>query len=234
MLTITILTLFPDMFKGPFDQSIIKRAQTNSILAISYVNLRDFAPDSYKTVDEHPYGGGHGMVLRVDIVDRALQSIKKTHPKAPTILLDPQGKQYSQSIATRLSLETDLIFICAHYEGIDERIRALADEEISIGDYILTGGELPTMVLVDSITRLLPGTLKKTIATTDESFTEQLLEYPHYTRPETYKGVAVPQILLSGNHREIAKWRKEQSRIRTMERRPDLLKKGPIKKRGQS
>lgn len=225
MLTITILTLFPDMFKGPFDQSIIKRAQSNNLLSISYVNLRDFSEDSYKTVDDHPYGGGHGMVLRVDVINRALQSIKKMHPQARTILLDPQGKHYTQSIAKKLSTYTDLIFICAHYEGIDERIRSFVDEEISIGDYILTGGELPTMVLIDSIARLLPGTLKKSVATIDESFSENSLEYPHYTRPESYEGMSVPDVLLSGNHAKISVWRKEQSVLRTKIRRPDLLKK---------
>lgn len=227
MLHITVITLFPDMFVGPFDQSIIKRALTNKLVTIKYLNLRDFATDAYKSVDDHPYGGGHGMILRADIVYRAILAAKQLHnkDKTRTILLDPQGEKYTQTIAKTFTIFEHLIFVCAHYEGIDERIRSLVDQEISIGDYVLTGGELPAMVVIDSVIRLTQGVLKDPNATRDESFTENLLEYPQYTRPETVNGQTVPSILLSGNHKEIATWRKTESLDRTKKRRPDLLTK---------
>ncbi len=221
-MTISILTLFPDMFAGPFNNSIIKRAKEKGIVDISFVNIRDFATDKYKTVDDHPYGGGVGMILRVDVVDRALQNIKDKQ-NSRIILLDPQGTPYTQAKAKNLSIFDHLIFICGHYEGVDERIRSLVDEEISIGDYVLTGGEIPAMVVVDSVVRLLPGTLTKPHATVDESFSAPLLEYPQYTRPETYKGMKVPDILLSGDHKKIKTWRKQEAHTRTRSRRPDLL-----------
>ncbi len=220
---ITILTLFPDMFAGPFDSSIIKRAKEKGIVDISLVNIRDFATDAYKTVDDHPYGGGVGMILRVDIVDKAIKSVKTSDVRSKIILLDPQGAPYTQKKARELSTFDHLIFICGHYEGVDERIRSLVDEEISIGDYVLTGGEIPAMVMVDSVVRLLAGTLTKPHATVDESFSQPLLEYPQYTRPEIYKDMKVPDVLVSGNHKEIEKWKNEQSQKRTRTRRPDLL-----------
>ncbi|MCX6792341.1 MAG: tRNA (guanosine(37)-N1)-methyltransferase TrmD [Candidatus Gottesmanbacteria bacterium] len=216
---ISILTLFPEMFFGPFDQSIIKRATDKKLITIDYINIRDFAADNYKTVDGHPYGGGVGMILRVDVVDRALQSIQKGH----TILLDAGGRPYTQKKAKELSALDHLILICGHYEGVDHRIRSLVDEEISIGDYVLTGGEIPAMVLTDSIVRLIPGVLTKPEATVHESFAEEpLLEYPQYTEPQIYNGLAVPPVLLSGNHKKIDDWRKSESLKRTKNRRPDL------------
>lgn len=215
---ISILTLFPDMFTGPFDQSIIKRSIDKKLITIDYINIRNFATDNYKTVDGHPYGGGVGMILRVDVVDRALQSIPKGHK----ILLDAGGTPYTQQKAKELSKIDHLILICGHYEGVDERIRSLVDEEISIGDYVLTGGEIPAMVLTDSIARLIPGVLGKPEATVHESFSEPLLEYPQYTEPQTYNGRAVPPVLLSGNHQKIADWRKNESLKRTKTHRPDL------------
>lgn len=215
---ISILTLFPEMFTGPFDISIIARAQQKQAVDINIINLRSFCTDTYKTVDDHPYGGGVGMVLKVDVVDKALSSI----PKGKIILLDPQGSPYVQKKARELATDDHLIFLCAHYEGVDERIRSLVDEQISIGDYVLTGGELPAMVLIDSIVRLLPGVLKEE-ATSDESFSSQQLEYPQYTRPEIYKGKRVPKILLSGNHAKILEWRKKQRVKRTKLHRPDLI-----------
>jgi tRNA (guanine37-N1)-methyltransferase len=215
---ISILTLFPDMFDGPFDQSIIKRAVDKKLLTISYINIRDFATDNYKTVDGHPYGGGVGMLLRVDVVDRALQSVRKGH----TVLLDAGGTPYTQRKAKELSSIDHLILICGHYEGVDERVRQLADEEISIGDYVLTGGEIPAMVVADSVARLIPGVLTKPEATVHESFTEALLEYPQYTEPQTYKGQGVPPVLLSGNHKVIEAWRRDQAIKRTKARRADL------------
>jgi tRNA (guanine37-N1)-methyltransferase len=230
-MTISILTLFPEMFSGPFDQSIIKRAQKKNQLSLQFINLRDFATDTYKSVDDHPYGGGHGMVMRVDIIDRAIESIisNSTTDRSLTriILLDPQGTPFVQKKAQALSEYQHLILLCGHYEGTDERVRSLVDEEISIGDYVLTGGEIPAMVLVDSITRLLPGVLSKENAPKDESFSlgESLLEYPQYTKPQSYKAMDVPEILLSGNHQKIQDWRMNEAKKRTQARRPDLLKK---------
>ncbi len=208
------------MFRGPFDQSIINRAIDKKLITIDYINIRDFAKDSYKTVDGHPYGGGVGMILRVDVVDSAIKSVKSQ--KSKVILLDAGGTPYTQQTARRLSTFDHLILICGHYEGVDERIRSLVDEEISIGDYILTGGEIPAMVLIDSVTRLIPGVLGKPEATIHESFSERLLEYPQYTEPQEYENMRVPPVLLSGNHKKIADWRKRESLKRTRSHRPDL------------
>ncbi len=215
---ISILTLFPDMFSGPFGQSIIKRAADKKLITIEYVNIRDFATDKYKTVDGHPYGGGIGMILRVDVVDRALKSIEKGH----TILLDAGGTPYTQKKAKELANVDHLILICGHYEGVDERVRSLIDEELSIGDYVLTGGEIPAMVVVDSVARLISGVLAKPEATIHESFTQASLEYPQYTEPRIYNALAVPPVLLSGNHKKIDEWRKRESLKRTKTQRPDL------------
>lgn len=212
------------MFTGPFDHSILRRAQDKKLVEIHVVNIRSFATDAYRSVDGRPFGGGTGMILRVDVVDRALESVRGAQGKKERIiLLDPQGKTYNQKKARRLGTFDHLILICGHYEGIDERIRSLVDEEISIGDYIVTGGELPAMVLVDSVVRLIRGVLVKTTATQDESFTANLLEYPQYTHPREYQGAAVPDILLSGHHKAIAKWRTDMKAMRTKTRRPDLL-----------
>jgi len=221
---ISIITLFPEMFTGPFDASIIKRARTQEKIQIEYIQLRDFASDHYKSVDDHPYGGGTGMILRVDVVDRAIAYAASTmSTNAQKIIsLDPQGTPYTQTIAKSLSAIEHIIVLCAHYEGVDERIRDLVDMEISIGDYVLTGGEIPAMAIIDSIVRLIPGVLSKSNATTHESFEEGLLEYPQYTRPDIYKNTPVPAILLSGNHKDIATWRKQEAIIRTKKRRPDL------------
>lgn len=225
-MTITILTLFPEMFSGPFAYSIVKRARHARRVDIQIINIRDFATNSYKTVDDHPYGGGAGMIMRVDVIDRAIENAKckMINAKCKTILLDPQGAPYSQAKARELSSIGHLILVCGHYEGVDERVRKLVDESISIGDYVLTGGEIPAMVLVDSVVRLLPGVLKKDTATEDESFTQPLLEYPQYTKPQEYKHMRVPAVLVSGNHAAIATWKKSQQRANTKRRRPDLLK----------
>lgn len=230
---ITILTLFPEMFTGPLDHSIVQRARDKRLANINYINIRDFATDKHKSVDDHPFGGGTGMLLRVDIVDAAIQSVLKnnatTRKKTRVILLDPQGTQYDQPKAKKLSVYKHLVFICGHYEGVDERIRTLVDEQISIGDYILSGGELAAMVITDSIVRLLPGTLKKPDATAYETFSfssdaaETLLEYPQYTKPPEYKDMQVPEVLLSGNHKRIEEWKKQKARERTKKLRPDLL-----------
>lgn len=237
-MTINILTLFPQMFKGPFDESIIKRAQEKGLVEIKVHNLRDWAVDERGTVDDRPFGGGPGMVLKPEPIFAAVEEVvaglvpakrRATTRVATTILLSPQGQLFNQNKARELSTLDQLILICGHYEGVDERVREhLADEEISIGDYVLTGGELPAMVVTDTIVRLIPGVLEKEEATLSESFSVETghapsLEYPQYTRPENFRGWRVPEILLSGNHQEIKRWRQKQSFERTKERRPDLL-----------
>jgi len=212
---IDILTLFPEMFKGPFDTSMLKKAQDKSLVEINIHNLRKWALDKHKTVDDRPFGGGPGMILRVDIIDKALQEIKITKKNSKIILLSARGEKYTQQKAQMLSKHKHLILLCGHYEGVDERVsQYLVDEEISIGDYILTGGEIPAMVLVDSIIRLVPGVLnpdslleESFLPTTNNQLLTTNAEYPQYTRPENYKGWKVPEVLLSGNHKEIEKWK---------------------------
>ena len=221
---IDIITLFPEFFEQLMTHSMTHRAIKNGKVIIVTHNLRDYARDKYGTVDDRPYGGGVGMVLKVDVMDRALSEVKMLN-QGKVILLTPQGELYRQAKAKELSKETGLILICGHYEGFDERIRALVDYEISIGDYVLTGGEIAAQIIVDTVTRLLPGVLGHDESSIDESHSEGLLEYPQYTRPEDYKGMKVPEILLSGNHPEIEKWRREESKKRTLARRPDLISK---------
>jgi len=222
MMKIDILTLFPEMFKGPFDESMVKRAQKKNLVQIKIHNLRKWAEDKRKTVDEKPFGGGVGMVLMIKPIAKALKDLKK--PKSKVILLDPRGKVFNQKTAQRLSKSNHLIFICGHYEGVDERVKErLIDEEISIGDYVLTGGELPTMIVIDTLVRLIPGVLEKSEATQKESFSP-LLEYPQYTKPANFKGWQVPEVLLSGDHKKIDQWRQKMSLEITKKRRPDLLK----------
>lgn len=223
---IDIITLFPDMFIGPLSESIIKRAITAEKVTITLHQLRDYALDKHGTVDDTPYGGGAGMVLKVDVMDHALTEIKARGPKdvAPYIIaMTAQGRVFKQTIARELAGKEWIILLCGHYEGFDERILSMIDAEISIGDFVLTGGELPAMVLTDAIVRLLPGVLGKEASHQDESHENGLLEYPHYTRPDTYKDMPVPDVLKSGNHAVIEKWRREQSTERTKQRRPDLL-----------
>lgn len=218
---IDIITLFPELFEGFKSHSIVGRAIGSGKVEIVTHNLRDYATDKYKSVDDHPYGGGPGMVLRFDILLKALESIKSD--KSKIILLTPQGQVYRQKTALELAKEESLILIAGHYEGFDERIRDYVDLEISIGDYVLTGGEIPAMVLVDSIARLIPGVLGDDSSSQDESHADGLLEYPQYTRPPEYEGKKVPDILLSGNHSQIERWRREQAKAKTIKRRPDLL-----------
>ncbi len=217
---IDIITLFPEMFEGVFEKSILGRAQKEKLVEIKMHNLRKWAKDRHKTVDSPPYGGGAGMVMKVDVVDRAIKSLKRTGGEV--ILLTPQGKPFKQEAAQKLANMKHLILICGHYEGFDERIRKLVDEEISIGDYILTGGEIPAMVVVDSVVRLLPGVVGNQKSVKDESFSGSGLEYPQYTKPREHKGEAVPEVLLSGNHAEIDKWRKKEAINKTRKIRPDL------------
>ena len=219
---IDIITLFPPMFENVLNLSILKRAAEKGIVEYYLHNLRDWSTDKYGSVDDHPYGGGVGMVLRVDIMAKAIAEVKKLNPKATTILMTPQGVKYQQSKAQELAKLPGIILIAGHYEGYDERIRDYVDQEISIGDYVLTGGELPAMTIIDSVVRLMPGALGDDNSSVSESFSENLLEYPHYTRPIEYDGKKVPDVLLLGNHKVIESWRREKSIEKTRERRPDL------------
>ena len=217
---IDILTLFPGMFKGIFDESIIKRAINNNNLEVNIINFRDYSNDPHKKVDDTPYGGGVGMVLTCQPIFDCVRSLKKDDSKV--ILLTPSGKVYKQDVAYQLSNYNHLIIICGHYEGFDERIKSICDMEISIGDYVLTGGEIPAMVLVDSITRLLPGVITDESHLND-SFNNNLLDYPTYTKPRVFEGLEVPNVLLSGDHKKIEEYRYEESLRLTKENRPDLL-----------
>lgn len=217
-----VLTLFPEMFE-PLKTSIIGKAVEKKLIDINIVNIRDFSEDKHKKVDDTPYGGGAGMIMKPDVVYQAYQSIKADHAKV--IYLSPQGKPLNQQKVEDLSKESHLILLCGHYEGIDQRVLdKIVDEEISIGDYVLTGGEIPAMVLIDSVSRYVEGVLKQD-SIQEESFSNGLLEYPQYTRPEIFEGEAVPEILLSGHHENIEKWRKEKSVEITKKKRPDLLEK---------
>lgn len=217
-----VLTLFPEMFQA-IKQSILGRAEEKNLIQINLINIRDFSKDKHKKVDDTPYGGGAGMVMRADVVYDAYKSVQNENAKV--IYLTPQGKKLDQKKVEELSKEKHLILLCGHYEGIDQRvIDKIVDEEISIGDYVLTGGEIPAMVLIDSVSRYVEGVLSES-STNEESFSQGLLEYPQYTRPETFEGVKVPEILLSGHHENIKKWREEKSLENTKLKRPDLLKK---------
>jgi len=241
---IDILTLFPGMFGGILGESMIRIAQKKKLVKIKVHDLRDWTSDSHRTADDKPFGGGPGMVMKVEPVYKALGSIvgsrelrvgsrvrdketKRQRDKSggKIILLTPQGKKFDQAAAKRLAKEKHLVLICGHYEGVDERIRSLVDEEISIGDYVLTGGELPAMVLTDAVARLIPGVLGHKESTKTESFENDLLEYPQYTRPAEFEGMKVPQVLLSGDHKRIKEWRREEALERTKEKRPDLIKR---------
>ena len=220
---IDVLTLFPAMFAGPLDESIIKRARQKGLLDLNIHDLRQWTHDRHRTVDDRPFGGGPGMLLKVEPLFEAIESLQRETTRV--ILFSPSGRKFDQSIARELALQEDLLLVTGHYEGIDERVReTLIDDELSIGDYVLTNGALPAMVVVDAVTRLLPGALGDDTSSHDESFSHGLLEYPQYTRPAEFRGMKVPEVLLSGNHAEIEKWRREQAKLRTERHRPDLLK----------
>jgi len=240
---IDILTLFPNMVKGPLKESILKRAQEKGLVKINVLDIRSFTHDKHRTADDAPYGGGAGMVLKPEPIFEAVESLIKQAPsfklQAPSkdkglkpvacdlrriILLTPQGERFDQTRAKELAKEEHLVFICGHYEGIDERVKRIVTDEISIGDYVLTGGELATLVVVDALVRLIPGVLGKEESIICDSFYSGILDYPHYTRPEKYRGMRVPKILLSGDHKKVAQWRRKEALRRTLKRRPDLLK----------
>ncbi|MCM3087400.1 tRNA (guanosine(37)-N1)-methyltransferase TrmD [Bhargavaea ginsengi] len=220
---ISVLSIFPEMFSGVFNASILKRAQENGAVSLTVRDFRDFAKDKHHKVDDYPYGGGAGMVLKPEPLFRAVENLSEG--RSPRIILMcPQGERFTQKKAEELAQEEDLIFLCGHYEGYDERIREhLITDEISIGDFVLTGGELAAMTVIDSVVRLLPGVLGNAESPALDSFSTGFLEHPHYTRPADFRGMKVPDVLLSGNHAEIDRWREEQSLMRTLERRPDLL-----------
>ncbi len=220
---IDVISIFPEMFPGPLGHSIIGRAQERGLLKLVIHNLRDYTTDKHRTVDDAPYGGGAGMVMKPEPIFRAVDFLQ-CREDSRIILLSPQGEVFNQGKAWELSKEKQLLLMCGHYEGVDERVREyLVTDEISVGDYVLTGGEIPAMLLFDAVVRLLPGVLGQYYSLQEESFTDNLLEYPHYTRPPEWQGMRVPPVLLSGHHEEIRLWRRRESLKRTLKRRPDLL-----------
>jgi tRNA (guanine37-N1)-methyltransferase len=226
-----ILTLFPNIFSSPLRESILGRAIEKGVIHIQTINIRDFALDKHQVVDDTPYGGGQGMVMKVEPIARSIEWVKSQDASARTIYLTPQGKPFDQDKAQQLSSHSHLILLCGRYEGVDERIRELfIDEEISIGDYVLTGGELAAMVLIDAVSRLIPGVLGSDRSAEEDSFYNSLLEYPQYTRPFDFRGSSVPEVLLSGNHSAISLWRRKEALRRTAVRRPDLLSKANLSK----
>jgi tRNA (guanine37-N1)-methyltransferase len=229
---IDILTIFPSIFTGFLTSSLIEKGIGKNLFSVKAHNIRDYASPPHHNVDDSPYGGGAGMVMMAEPLTKAIEAVKKSSPKTYTILLSPSGKKFTQADASRLSKLPEITFVCGRYEGVDQRfIDAQVNEELSIGDYVLMGGEVASMVIIEAVTRLLPGVLGNNESTESESFSlqgsdgSQLLESPHYTRPEEFKGQSVPKVLLSGDHKKIAAWRKEESMARTESRRPDLLKK---------
>ncbi|MBI3070433.1 MAG: tRNA (guanosine(37)-N1)-methyltransferase TrmD [Candidatus Levybacteria bacterium] len=234
---ISILTLFPEMFAGPFEYSILKRAQKQELIEIELINIRDFGIGKHKLVDDTPYGGGAGMIMRVDVIDHTISNIKNKQSlslrdekskRKRVILLDPKGKQFNQKKAKELAKFEHLVLIAGHYEGVDDRVRKyLVDESISIGDYVLTGGEIPAMVVVDAVVRLIPGVIKDESIKTESFSKPKVLEYPQYTKPRVYKKYSVPKVLLSGNHQAIELWRKNEALKETKRQRPETLKVTP-------
>jgi tRNA (guanine37-N1)-methyltransferase len=227
---IDILTIFPSMFRGPFEESIVKRAVEKGLVQIFLHDIRDYASDRHRTVDDYPYGGGQGMVMKPEPLFAAVEDVQGQAPeRGPIVLLTPQGRLFDQEVAVELAGHDRLILICGHYEGVDARVHEhLATDQTSIGDYVLSGGELAAMVVVDAVVRQIPGALGSPLSSADDSFAEGLLEYPQYTRPADFQGMSVPEVLLSGNHGEIARWRRQQSLLRTAQRRPDLLARADL------
>jgi len=227
---IDILTIFPGMFSGPFEESIVKRAVEKGLVQIFLHDIRDYASDKHRTVDDYPFGGGQGMLMKPEPLFAAVEDVQGQAPeRGPVVLLTPQGRLFDQEVAVELARQERLILICGHYEGVDARVHEhLATDEVSIGDYVLSGGELAAMLVVDAVVRQIPGALGSPLSTADDSFAQGLLEYPQYTRPADFRGMKVPEVLLSGNHGEIARWRHQQSLLRTAQRRPDLLARADL------
>lgn len=225
MLTVEVLTLFPQMIGAALGESILSRARDKALLDVTVTDIREFAHDKHKVCDDTPYGGGAGMVMKPEPLVEAIEAARARQPKAPAILMGPRGRRFDQAVARSLQSLGGFILICGHYEGIDERVRAHVDDEISLGDFVLTGGELAALCIIDAVTRLEPGVLGNSASICHESFEEGLLEHPHYTRPPVFRDERVPQVLLSGDHARIARWRRAQSLRVTRERRPDLFSK---------
>lgn len=223
-----VLTIFPEFFSSPLSVSLVKKAQEKGVLSCSVHNPRDYATGAHKSTDDAPYGGGQGMIMKPEPIVRTLESICAALSNPWRILLSPQGAPLSQKKVATLAEKETLVLVCGRYEGVDERVRAFVDEEVSIGDYVLSGGEVAALVVIDAVARLVPGVVGRKESTEEESFSDGLLEYPHYTRPEDFRGMRVPEILRSGNHAEITRWRRQQAILRTHERRPDLLVKTPL------
>ncbi|MBI3397844.1 MAG: tRNA (guanosine(37)-N1)-methyltransferase TrmD [Deltaproteobacteria bacterium] len=222
-----ILTIFPDFFESPLKQSILGKAIEKGLVEIGVHNIRDFALDKHKTTDDSPYGGGDGMVMKAEPIVMAVESVKAGSNKNPKVVLtSPQGRQFNQQMAAEFAASDGLLIICGRYEGVDERVKELVvDMEVSVGDYVLSGGEVPALIIIDAVARLIPGVLGSDLSAKNDSFSHGLLEYPQYTRPESFRGLKVPEVLLSGNHQEIKTWRRAESVKRTMEKRPDLLER---------
>ena len=220
-----IITIFPEMFESPFGESILKRAQDQELLNINLHDLRKYVIDKHRKTDDHPFGGGVGLIMNVDPIVRAIEAIKETKPRARSILLSPGGKSFNQKMAWELSREEGLIFVCGRYEGVDERVLNFVDDAISIGDYVMAGGEIPAMVLIEAISRLIPNVVGDESSLVEESFECNRLEYPQYTKPREFRGLKVPDILLSGHHKKIQDWQLEEALKKTAEIRPDLLSK---------
>jgi tRNA (guanine37-N1)-methyltransferase len=227
-----IITIFPEIFEAYLDKGIVKKALQKQLITVDVHNLRDYAKDRHRTVDDYPYGGGAGMVMKPEPFFDAVEALHPDRTKRRIIMLSPAGKKFDQDMAMELSTENRyLLFLCGRYEAIDERVRiALVDDEVSVGDYVLTGGELPALVIIDAVTRLIPGVLGDRLSAEAESFSWGILDYPHYTRPVVFAGMFVPDILLSGNHKDIRLWRRKEALRRTLERRPDLFKKNSLSK----
>ncbi len=224
-----VFTLFPEAFTPYLETSILQRAQQRGLLQVALHNIRDWTSDKHHVTDDEPYGGGGGMVMKPEPIFTAVEGVLGAPPACPVILLTPQGRPFSQSIAFELAEQPRLALLCGRYEGVDERVRQhLVSDEISIGDYVLTGGELPALVLIDAVTRLIPGVLGDPDGALDDSHASGLLEYPHYTRPPEYRGWRVPEVLVSGDHARLARWRRQQALLRTRQRRPDLLQKADL------
>lgn len=223
-----VLSIFPEFFTSPLSVSLVKKAREKGVLSCTVHNLRDYATGAHRSTDDAPYGGGQGMVMRPEPIVKALEAVCASLAAPWRILLSPQGELLSQKKVVALAEKDTLVLVCGRYEGVDERVRAFVDEEVSIGDYVLSGGEVAALVVIDAVARLTPGVVGRRESTEEESFSDGLLEYPHYTRPAVFRGLRVPEVLLSGNHAEIARWRRRQAILRTRERRPDLLAKAPL------
>lgn len=223
-----ILTLFPDMFRSPLEGSILGKAREEGLITVNLYNIRDYAHGKHRVTDDEPYGGGTGMIMKPEPIIRGITAIRSDHPEAYVILMTPQGAPVRQEVVKRLAQLSHICLVCGRYEGVDERVRAVVDEEISIGDYVLSGGEAAALVMIEAVSRLTPGVLGDEGASEDDSFSRGLLEYPQYTRPRSFEGREVPAILLSGDHQSIEQWRKREALRRTWERRPDLLARAEL------